>query len=100
MHKRVNENSGQSVNLPSTGGEAGFPTVRMRRLRYKPRVRELVRQTTLSPANLILPLFVSAQVQAGQEIPSMRGQFQLSLDALAAEVREAAGLALGGVILF
>ena len=35
-----------------------FPTTRLRRLRYHPAVRELVRETRLSPANLILPLFV------------------------------------------
>ena len=100
MHKRASKIPGQPLNPLPAAGEAGFPTVRMRRLRYNPRIRELVRQTTLSPANLILPLFVSAQVQGRQEIPSMPGQFQLSPDALAAEVREAAGLGLGGVILF
>ena len=35
-----------------------FPTTRLRRLRYHPRVRDLVRETHLAPVDLILPLFV------------------------------------------
>jgi porphobilinogen synthase len=72
----------------------------MRRLRYHPRIRELARETRLSPANLVLPLFVRAEGTGRQEIASMPGQFQLSLSALAEEAREAARLGLGGIILF
>jgi porphobilinogen synthase len=79
---------------------AGFPTTRLRRLRYHPRLRALVRETEVRPANLILPLFVRAGATGRQEIASMPGQFQLSLAALADEAREAAALGLGGVILF
>ncbi|NQU21958.1 MAG: porphobilinogen synthase [Candidatus Nealsonbacteria bacterium] len=78
----------------------GFPTTRLRRLRYHPGVRQLVRQTRLSPANLILPLFVRPGENFRQEISSMPGNYQLSPDLLAEEVREAAELGLGGVILF
>ncbi|MFZ5832306.1 MAG: porphobilinogen synthase [Planctomycetota bacterium] len=77
-----------------------FPATRMRRLRSSPAVRELVRTTRLSPAELILPLFVRPGQGVRQEIPSMPGQYQLSPDMLADEVSQAAELGLGGVILF
>ena len=78
----------------------GFPTTRLRRLRYHPAVRSLVRETRISPANLILPLFVRPGKNTRQEISAMPGHCQLSLDLLAEEVRQAAELGLGGVILF
>jgi len=75
----------------------------MRRLRYHPGVRRLVRDTALAPANLILPLFARA-VKPGEsyrrEIDSMPGHYQLSPDLLADEARQAAALGLGGVLLF
>jgi len=78
----------------------GFPTTRLRRLRYHPAMRSLVRQTRISPANLILPLFVRPGKNIRQEISAMPGHCQRSLDLLADEVREAAELGLGGIILF
>ena len=77
-----------------------FPTTRLRRLRYNPAVRRLVQETALDPGKLILPLFVRAGEGVRQEIASMPGNFQLSPDLLGDEVREAADLGLGGIILF
>ena len=77
-----------------------FPTTRMRRLRYNAGLRALVRETTLSPANLILPLFVRPGKNIKQPIGSMPGQFQLSLDQLAVAAKEAQSLGIAGVILF
>jgi porphobilinogen synthase len=77
-----------------------FPSTRLRRLRYHPAVRELVRQTRLSPANLILPLFVRPGQGVRQPIAAMPGNYQLSPDMLADEVSQAVELGLGGVILF
>jgi porphobilinogen synthase len=79
---------------------ACFPTVRMRRLRHHPAVRDLVREVVLTPANLILPLFVRAGESGRHEIRSMPGHFQLSPDLLGDEIREVADLGVGGVILF
>jgi len=79
---------------------ASFPSTRLRRLRYHPRIRELVRQTRLSPADLVLPLFVRAGEGLRQEIGSMPGNFQLSVDLLGEELLQAQRLGLGGVILF
>jgi porphobilinogen synthase len=77
-----------------------FPTTRLRRLRYHPGVRRLVAETRLSPADLILPLFVRPGAGVRQEIASMPGHAQLSPDLIADEARRAADLGLGGVILF
>lgn len=78
----------------------GFPTTRLRRLRYDSRVRDLVRNVRLSPASLVQPLFVRRGRGAKQEIASMPGQFQWSLDLIGAEAARLAELQLGGVILF
>ncbi len=79
---------------------SGFPTVRMRRLRYNPAIRQLVRRTRLSPANLILPLFVRPGEKLRRPIGAMPGNFQLSPDLLAEEAAQAARLGLGGIMLF
>jgi porphobilinogen synthase len=77
-----------------------FPTTRLRRLRYHPAVRELVRETRLAPSNLVLPLFVRPGEGVREPIGAMPGVCQLSPDLLADEVSQAAELGLGGVILF
>jgi porphobilinogen synthase len=77
-----------------------FPTTRLRRLRYHPAVRRLVRQTQLSASRLVLPLFVRPGTGERRPIASMPGNWQVSPDVLAEEAREAAALGLGGVILF
>ena len=77
-----------------------FPTTRLRRLRYHPAVRELVRQTRLSPANLILPLFVRPGQGVSEPINSMPGHSQLSPDMLAEEVSQAVELGLGDKYCF
>lgn len=74
--------------------------VRPRRLRQNPAVRKLVTEYHVTPQRLILPLFVREGSGVRQEIPSMPGVFQLSLDQLAEEVREVQDLGIGGVILF
>ncbi len=80
--------------------DAGYPTVRPRRLRRHPLIRELVRETALSPRDLILPLFVCPGRNVRKEIASMPGNFQLSVDRLVDEVGAALDLGLGAFILF
>lgn len=77
-----------------------FPSTRLRRLRYHPAVRNLVRETQLDPSQLILPLFVRDGQGIRQPISSMPGQMQLSLDEFEREIAEITNLNLGGVILF
>jgi porphobilinogen synthase len=79
---------------------AKFPTIRPRRLRRHPLLRSLVRETSLSPADFILPLFVRPGRGLRQEIGSMPGQFQLSPDRLVEEVGGAAELGVRAFILF
>src|SRR5947208_463459 len=82
---------------PAAGG---FPVVRPRRLRRHPLLRGLVRETTLSPVDFILPLFVRPGRGVRQEIGSMPGQFQLSPDRLVDEVGAAAEIGVRAFILF
>jgi len=77
-----------------------FPTTRLRRLRMHPRMRDLVRETHLTPADFILPLFVRSGTNERVPIGSMPGHAQLSVDLLAAEVREIDALGIPAVILF
>ena len=80
--------------------EASFPISRARRLRHNPIVRELVRETALSPRDFILPLFVRPGRDVRKEIPSMPGNYQLTIDRLTDEVGAAYDLGLRAFILF
>ena len=75
---------------------------RGRRLRRTPVLREMVRETSLSAADLIMPYFVTETDDASfrQPISSMPGQFQLSLAELEKEVAEAVKLGVRSVLLF
>jgi porphobilinogen synthase len=77
-----------------------FPTHRPRRLRHHPAIRELVRETSLSPRDLILPLFVRAGYGIKKEIASMPGNFQVSPDRLVDEVSSFLDLGIRAFILF
>src|SRR5689334_687956 len=77
-----------------------FPTHRPRRLRASERLRRLVRETRLSPAQFILPLFVCPGEGIKRELSSMPGNYQLSIDSLVRECAEVQSLGIGGVILF
>ena len=77
-----------------------FPTHRPRRLRHHPAIRELVRETTLSPRDLILPLFVRAGYGIKKEIASMPGNYQVSPDRLVDEVSTYLDLGIRAFILF
>ncbi len=63
-------------------------------------IRTLVRETTLSPADLIYPLFIRHGEDQRLPIASMPGQFQLTLDRLPAEAKSIASLGIPAVILF
>lgn len=79
---------------------APFPTNRPRRLRHHPIVRDLVRETALHVSDFILPLFVRPGQGIRAEIPSMPGNFQLSVDRLIDEVGTAADLGIRAFLLF
>ncbi len=77
-----------------------YPSYRMRRLRRTPTVRRMLRETTLSPDDLIYPLFVIHGENVNNPIESMPGCSQLSIGNLLAEVREVAQLGIPAVLLF
>jgi porphobilinogen synthase len=80
--------------------EPVFPIARPRRLRQQPALRRLVRETSLSPADFIYPLFIVHGRQIRREVPSMPGVFQLSVDMLAQEADSLLELTVPGVMLF
>lgn len=77
-----------------------FPAYRPRRLRRTEALRSLVRETTLSPADFVYPLFVMFGTGVRREVPSMPGVYNLSLDQLPAEIDELKALGVPAVILF
>jgi porphobilinogen synthase len=77
-----------------------FPTHRPRRLRRTEALRSLVRETRLTTAAMIYPMFVCPGSKVRREVSSMPGIFQQSVDQIVEECREVAGLGLPGVILF
>ncbi len=77
-----------------------FPQERPRRLRSGERLRAMVRETHVTPAHLIYPLFVVPGAGVRREIPSLPGCFHLSVDEAAQEAREVESLGIGGTILF
>ena len=77
-----------------------FPVWRGRRLRRTPALRALVRETRLTPDRLILPLFVTEGEGVRTPVGSMPGVARTSVDEALVDVREAAELGVGGVILF
>ena len=74
--------------------------LRPRRLRLNPGLRRMVSETRLAPADFITPLFVTHGRQVRAEITSMPGIFQWSVDSLAKEIEELAGLGIPAVLLF
>ena len=73
---------------------------RPRRLRRSPALRNLVRETRLSPYDFVLPLFVSEKLERRQPIASMPGVFQLSLKEIVDDAQRAQDVGLQAVLLF
>ncbi|UXN30600.1 porphobilinogen synthase [Glutamicibacter sp. M10] len=78
----------------------GFPEHRPRRLRQNPAMRRLVAENELSARQLILPAFVREGFSKPNEISSMPGVVQHSMDSLKAAANDAAERGLGGIMLF
>jgi porphobilinogen synthase len=77
-----------------------FPEMRLRRLRRTESLRALVRETTLDPGDLIYPLFICPGEGVRNPVSSMPGVSNLSVDQAVREAEEAAGLGIGGLLLF
>jgi porphobilinogen synthase len=85
---------------PEPAAPGRFPTVRPRRLRGHPLLRDLVRETELSVQDFILPLFVRPGRGVKKEIASMPGNHQLSVDRLTEVVGTALDVGIRAFILF
>ncbi|MCP5064087.1 MAG: porphobilinogen synthase [Ignavibacteriae bacterium] len=79
---------------------ATYPTKRLRRLRHNPIVRDLVRETSLSKDDLIYPMFIAFGKNIRNEVKSMPGVFQLSIENAVEECKELVSLGIKGIILF
>ena len=77
-----------------------FPATRMRRMRSTKALRDLVRETDLSPRHLIQPLFVVADEGEREPVASMPGVDRLSINQLVEEAGEIQAAGVPGVILF
>jgi porphobilinogen synthase len=77
-----------------------FPEYRPRRLRQNETLRALIRETRLSPEQLILPLFVMPGKGRREEVTSMPGVYRLSVDQLGREAKDCLAAGVKSVILF
>ena len=84
--------------IPTQG--SGFPIQRLRRLRRTKAMRDLTKETTLSPSDFIYPMFVTQDSGQRREVPSMPGVYQMSPDVAAKETEEVASLGIKAVLLF
>ena len=77
-----------------------FPVSRPRRLRRTPAIRAMVAETSLRPAELVLPVFIKEGLSEPQPISSMPGVVQHTRDSLRKAAAEAAAAGVGGLIVF
>ena len=84
----------------STVGHMGFPVTRLRRLRQSRILRDMVAETTLTPADLIVPLFVREGIDDAQPISSLPGVSQHTIETLVKEADRMASLGVPALVLF
>lgn len=77
-----------------------YPIIRNRRLRANESIRRLVRETTISPDDFLVPLFVVEGKGVKEEIASMPNYYRMSLDNLEKEVKVFWKMGLCSVLLF
>jgi len=77
-----------------------FPVTRLRRLRRTEAMRNLVRETRLTPDAFVYPLFICPGESVRKEVRSMPGVFNLSVDEAVKEAHEVKSLGIPSVILF
>src|SRR6201988_4427647 len=77
-----------------------FPVTRLRRLRRTEAIRNMVRETRLTPDSFVYPLFICPGEGVRKEVRSMPGVFNLSVDEAVKEAREVKSLGIPSIILF
>jgi porphobilinogen synthase len=77
-----------------------FPITRLRRMRRTEPLRSMIRETSLSPADFVYPIFVCPGQGIRRKVSSMPGVFNLSVDQAVEEARQVHSLGVPSVILF
>ena len=77
-----------------------FPSTRLRRLRSKPFIRDLVRENVLLGDDLIQPLFIKEDLKGTEAITQMPGISRFGLDSIENEIEELANLGIKSIALF
>ena len=77
-----------------------FPATRMRRMRRDEFSRKLMRENTLTPADLIQPYFVIEGSDSSQPVPSMPGVNRLTIDRLVDRAKHLDSLGVPAMVLF
>lgn len=77
-----------------------FPNHRPRRLRNTPQLRRMVSETSVTASDLIYPLFAVPGEGVANEVKSMPGVYQLSVDKIVEEAKEVYDLGIPSIILF
>lgn len=80
--------------------KVSFPALRMRRLRKTPVIRELVREVTVSPSDLIQPVFVEEGLASDAPIISMPGQHRLAVSSVPKEVENLKDQGIRAILVF
>lgn len=96
------KNFNSVIFLFSLGGfmTAAFPTLRLRRLRQHPVLRDLVRETDVELKDLIFTLFIKGRDGDKVPVKSMPGLFQIPLSAIPQEIEELRSLGIFSILLF
>ncbi len=84
----------------SSESPAAYPATRLRRTRQAPWIRRLVRETTLQPADLVLPLFLVEGDSLREPVDSLPGVDRLSIDLAVETAAQAANLGIPAIALF
>src|SRR5258707_13355145 len=77
-----------------------FPTTRPRRLRSRPALRRLARETRIAPEDLIYPLFVRDAIDEPRPIEAMPGHHQHTIDSVTREAEAAIKVGVRSFVLF
>lgn len=93
---RNNDELPIEINIPSPG----FPGIRMRRTRQAPWTRQLVRENTLTTADLIWPLFIIEGTNEKEVVKSMPGVERVSIDLAVTAAKKARDLSIPAIALF
>ena len=88
------------MKASKVGGSAGFPVVRLRRLRRTPAIRDLLQETHLSVKDLVYPIFIQAGLSKREAVRSMPGIEKIPPTEITEEVRSVSELGIRGIILF